>query len=134
MDQQLLKSLKEHQNDDNAISKATLAKISNHLWYLSEELVGSAPFFLLVPIETKAMMVKTMRERPAGQDALKRVLISVNSIAASQIPDFVSEGTLEVFKKLGIKSDFLELNLGLWADNKRAQEIIQALIVTKIML
>lgn len=113
MDLQLLKSLKEYQNIDDAISKATLAKFSNHLWYHSEKLAGFAVFDPHVSV----MMVQAIRVHPEGQDSAKRVTLPVNSIDASQLPGFVTVGTLEVFKKLGIKSNFLQLNPATWTDD-----------------
>ena len=37
-----LKTLVKYENINNKISKAALAKLASHMWYLSEELVGLA--------------------------------------------------------------------------------------------
>jgi hypothetical protein len=50
---QTLHSCKQYE----AISKATCKKLENHLWYLSEYLVGLAVFDPDVPSETKSRMV-----------------------------------------------------------------------------
>ena len=133
MDLQLLKCLKEYENIDDVISKATLAKFSNHLWYLSEELAGFALFDPSVSIDMKIMMVKAMKVRSKVHDSQKRATVPVNRIDTSQLSDFVSVRTLEVFEKLGIKSDFLQLNPATWVDNldyKQAQRVIKTLNVT----
>lgn len=78
-DLQLLESLKEYQNIYDAISETTLPKVSNHLRYLSEKLPGFDLLDLHFSIETKAMMVKAMREQLKGQDSAKRVTLPMNS-------------------------------------------------------
>uniref|UniRef100_UPI00358FE2CB ADAMTS-like protein 2 n=1 Tax=Myxine glutinosa TaxID=7769 RepID=UPI00358FE2CB len=68
----LMKTLISLKTASRAISTATSEKLRNHLWYLSEELVGLAFFDKQVPITTKQLMVEALKgERPLDEEPPK---------------------------------------------------------------
>ena len=80
-DLQLLKSLSAYSTINAAISKAASRKMADHLWYLSETLVGLAFFDSSVSCEIKDKMVTAMFEVDGEDDSLKRVKINDISFA-----------------------------------------------------
>ena len=47
---------------NGGVSTATSKKLGLHLWYLSEELIGLAPFDSRISIESKKLMLAAMQE------------------------------------------------------------------------
>ena len=47
---------------NGGVSTATSKKLGLHLWYLSEELMGLAPFDSRISIESKKLMLAAMQE------------------------------------------------------------------------
>jgi len=70
-DLQLLKLLYQESTRSN-VWKAACEKFSNHLWYLSAELVGLSFFDDRIPADQKRRLVKVLRERDLGEDLSKR--------------------------------------------------------------
>lgn len=70
-----LKSLKEYETVDKLISKAALSKFSNHLWYLSEEIVLLSLFDDEVDEPTKANMITNL-QRESLSNSGKRYIPS----------------------------------------------------------
>lgn len=87
------------------IATATSKKMTNHTWYLSEELVGLAFFDPSVPYSTKKEMVLRLQEE--GSDyILKRPKVDVTSLGG--LESFVTSNTRGLFMKLKIETDFIE--------------------------
>lgn len=63
-DLNLINNLKAYEKTDNIIAKAALNKISNHLWYLTEEACAFSFFDDGVNIEIKKLMVKSLSKNP----------------------------------------------------------------------
>jgi len=60
-DLRFLHSLLDYEIVHPAISKAASAKMANHLWYLSEELVGLALFDMETSVVVKRELVKAIK-------------------------------------------------------------------------
>src|SRR5678816_1566154 len=60
-DLRFLQALLDYDTIHNPIAKAASAKMSRHLWYLSEELVGLALFDKDVPTAVKRELVKAIK-------------------------------------------------------------------------
>ena len=132
-DLQLLKDLQSYQSIHTDISKATTAKLGNHLWYLSDELVGLAFFDRNIAADTKRKMVKSLQDREGDDEPLKRIKVAPRLIQESDLQDFVSQNTSGFFNKLGISTDFLEYEPETWSsreDFTKGEEIIKAIRVT----
>ncbi|KAG0715676.1 hypothetical protein GWK47_011405 [Chionoecetes opilio] len=63
LDLELIKALGTYDKIDPEIGDVALSKLSSHLWYVSEELVGLSVFDSDVSCETKNAMVTALRER-----------------------------------------------------------------------
>ena len=90
-DLQLLKDLQSYQDIHTDISKATSAKLGNHLWYLSDELVGLAFFDRNIVADTKRKMVKSLQDTEGDDEPLKRIKVASGLVQKSELQDFVSQ-------------------------------------------
>ena len=130
-DIQLLKDLLAYSTHSN-VSKATFAKLSLHLWYLSEELVGLAFFDPNVSAATKCAMVKSM-QREGENEPLKRIKLATRLVPDCRLEDFVTQNTWGLFDKLGIETAFLEHDPESWSSNddfQKGMEIVKNIKVT----
>lgn len=108
-DLQLLKALLAHCTLNSAISKATSHKMADHLWYLSETLVGLAFFDSNVSHEVKDKMVKAMAEVDGEHVPPNRVKLSANILAdvnSKSVADFVTKNTRSLFTMLRLPQGF----------------------------
>jgi hypothetical protein len=139
-DFQLLKSLLGYYTINPAISKATSLKFSNHLWYLSPELVCLAFFDSSVPSATKRLMVSAIRRKetdmellePAEKDHTKRITVDLPSFMEKKFEDFVSEKSMTLFELMELPSAFLSVDPDLWEeqeDYQKAAETVRAMSV-----
>ncbi|KAG0698584.1 hypothetical protein GWK47_026013 [Chionoecetes opilio] len=111
-----------------------LSKLSSHLWYVSEELVGLSFFDSDVSCETKNAMVTALRrEEFDGEDtAPKRVTLPKKSVRDLHLEDFVSGRTLHFFRKLHLDEAFLDLPPDSWQMDEgfqRSSQIVRNLAV-----
>lgn len=89
-------------------AKATINKLTTHLWYLSEKLVGLAFFDPNVTTETKRKMVLNLdRELPEQENENRFTLHEHVNIEELQLEYFVSKRTHKFFEITGIKNEFL---------------------------
>ena len=110
-DLQLLKALAAYPDKD--IKKVTSAKLLNHLWYLSEELVALSFFDTAVPDDVKSSMVAAL-EKPGSEDRQTRIKLPISAVADAKLSDFVSCKTLTFFTKLGLSREFLASPPSTW--------------------
>ncbi|GBM06522.1 hypothetical protein AVEN_101683-1 [Araneus ventricosus] len=116
IDLKLWKDLKEYELFDFEISNAAKCILERHLWYLSDELVGLALFSDTVLSPEKDDMVKMIKSKP---DLLK-VRGNSNVLKTNQevnLSDFVTERSGNLFQKLNIDDDFLNLPSEEWKQN-----------------
>ena len=107
----LLKSLLEYFYIHSAISKQTSRKVSNHLWYLSEELVGLLFFDDLVSSSTKGLMVRAMQnEEEQDNDNSKRITIALDSFKDKNLDDFVKAKLMTLFRMMELPHGFLAVD------------------------
>jgi len=128
-DLELLKSLAAA--DDRA-AKGALKKLSNHLWYLNEELVALAFFDTAVTVAEKKAMVAAM-DNEGDQEPLKRVSVDLLAIGKKNLCDFVTKNTRKFFDILDLSQEFLTEDPSTWAHNRTyiaAEEIAKSLTVT----
>ena len=74
----MLKALAGHHNKITA--KATVSKLRNHTWYMSEELVALALFDPIVPSNTKKLMIEAITNREGAEEPIQRIDLKENSI------------------------------------------------------
>ncbi|KAG0728887.1 hypothetical protein GWK47_031520 [Chionoecetes opilio] len=76
-----------------------LSKLSNHLWDVSEELVGLSFFDSDVSCGPKPMVTALRREEFDGEDTASEKVPLQKSRPRSPLEDFVSGRTLHFFRK-----------------------------------
>ena len=132
LDLQLLKTLVKYKESEEKIATIALKKFSNHLWYLSEELIALAFFDEEISIEMKNKMREAL-ENPAEQNNIKRTTIDHAVIEQKQLNDFVTSHTKVFFEILGLPCSFLESNAENWDSNDeylKARETVMNMKVT----
>ena len=109
LDLDLLKDLGTYEKIDTEVGNVVLKKLSNHLWYLSEELVGLTFFDPEVSVDRKkAMATATRQETGKREESVpKRVMLPNKSIRSVHLEDFVSDRTMGFFEKLNLDKSFL---------------------------
>lgn len=102
-----------------AISEAASRKLSDHLWYLSEKLVGLAFFDSSVCREIKDKMVTVDGENDPPK-RLKMKKVSSAEVENNSVADF-TKNTKTLFTKLRLPQTFLQLPASQWAENRDYQ-------------
>ena len=125
-DLSVLEKLRSYYNSE--IGQAAAGKLENHLWYLSEQLVGLALFDPEVPSETKQAMAVAMEEDDnedeEDEDVPKRIHLK-NGPAPPKLETLVSPRTRDLFRHLGVTPSFLSLSPEEWEyhpEYKKAKE------------
>ena len=129
----LMKSLLEYSNINAAISRVTTEKLSNHLWYLSESLVGLAFYDSEVSPSTKRKMVKAMKEKPLVPSQKKKASVPIKSFSAKSLEDFVTEKTSCLFRMMDLPDSFLEVDPELWADRDDFRQTVKVIHGMKLV-
>mgnify|MGYP001550464357 CR=1 FL=1 len=86
--------------------------MADHLWYLSEKLVGLAFFDSNVANEVKDRVMAAMSVVEGEDDPPKRIKLNEVTLAAlrnKQVSDFVTTNIRSLIIKLNLKSGFLQL-------------------------
>ena len=117
----------KYKEKDARIASAALKKVSNHLWYLSEELVALAFFDETVSIETNNKIREGLNN-PSEPNKIKLTTIDHEVIELRQLEDFVTAHTRRLFDILDLPASFLETPAENWAQHEAyciANNIIQ---------
>jgi hypothetical protein len=132
----LLKSLLGYSTINPAISKAASHKFSNHLWYLSPELVGLAFFDRTVTSATKRKMVNAMKNEinteSAQQDHTKRITVDLPTFTEKKFEDFFSAKSFTLFQLMELLHEFLNVDPDMWEaqeDYQQASETVRSMSV-----
>ena len=125
----LLKSLYKYRKVDKVCADAAINAFSNHLWYLTEELVLLGVFSSRVPLPTKVKMVEKLksvdkhicskRYGPStyGKPPFPRIPVN----ADADLSEFVGEDSWSFFHLLKINTRFLDLPAKDWSSNPQFQ-------------
>lgn len=110
-----VKNVVKYSENDSAISAAVVKKMTNHLWYLSEENIGLAFFDSRVSFEEKRKMVQMLQSKePVIKLINSRNHNSLADFKNYSLSDFVSEKTKNFFNRFGLSTAFLELDPSTW--------------------
>lgn len=116
-DLNLLKDLVNYKTVNEIFADKALKKIKNHLWYLSETLVGLAFFDERVSDETKTQMVSALQND--GQEHLKkRTTVDLEVISTKRLDNFVSSNTMDFFRTLELDTTFLTNPVQTWEQDE----------------
>lgn len=128
-DLQMWKDLVKYQIFDAEISVAARKVLSQHLWYLSDELVGLAIFSDTVAVEEKDKIVAGLTVCPSD----RRVRGNPATLSShTSLGDFASTRTANLFVKLNIENSFLATSAADWEEDdtyQRGKRKIKALHV-----
>jgi hypothetical protein len=116
-DLQLMNSLLQYSTIHQAISTATAKKLSSHLWYLSQELVGLSLFDDRVFSSTKKLMVAAMQKKGADKPP-KRAEVDLKNFQTFTLDQFVTSNSMNLFHCLNLPSDFLTTDPDIWASQE----------------
>lgn len=128
-DLQLLKKLLVSKKLNSSVSQKALKKLSDHLWYLNEELAALALFDSNVSEETKREMcaaISQTEESKAIEE--KRYVakgIELESLLNKNLSEFVSRKSLLLFESFDLPYDFLEVDVSLWSNHESYKENLE---------
>lgn len=120
----LLQNLIKYSKTNAKVSKAAIVKVTSHLWYLSEELVGLAYFDSSVSSEVKIKMRDAMRlTDSSATNTLKCVVKEVDwpAILTKDLSNFVTKRSHFLFDQFGISTEFLDEPPNQWEFNENFQ-------------
>lgn len=130
-DLQFIKKLFKFSEIDKAISRDAIAKLENHLWYLSPESTALAFFDKNVSVETKKEMVAALEEEGDSDEIVKKVrFVNIQEINSKELKDFVDCRTRKFFDRFKLSVDFLKLDPSTWQENEKYKENLE--IVRKL--
>ena len=122
-DLELLKAVMKYEDINPPISKAVTKKLSNHLWYLSEELAPLALFDVGVDAELKRQMVSAMKEVDGHQDdPPKRITVDLKTLPEKSLVNFVTKQSVTFLDHLQLSRAFLDADPEEWPDRLDYQE------------
>lgn len=108
---------------DADISAIILKKMSNHLWYISEQVVALAFYDSKIPIEEKQKMLKNLKlKEPVVKLENGRRCSNLLDFKNISLCDFVSEKTKCFFSKFGLPMEFLLLEPSSWETSYAFEE------------
>ena len=99
-----------------------MGKLLGHLWYPSEELFGLALLDRDIPIEHKQEMVSAMKSVDSNEDRMRRPKILKSSTATAKLCDFFTQSSITFFEKLGLETQFIDVDLQEWEDKEDFQD------------
>lgn len=99
---------------DKTSSEVVLKKISNQLWYISDETIGFAFFDPKVTNEMKKNMVTALKGKRKSIKRFEMKDKDMKKFKHKVLSDFVSANTLKFFERLKICTDFLNVDPSQW--------------------
>ena len=127
-DLQFLKDLINYEVIHPEISKTATKKFLNHLWYLSEELVGLALFDEDADTEVKRAIIQRIKNsKESEEQPVKKAQVNPKLIRDQSLENFASKKSLNLFRLFGIPVDLLENDVANWSQLPDFQEARQKL-------
>jgi hypothetical protein len=116
-DLNLLHILEAYVTVDKRVAETALAKQKNHLWYLSEDLVGLSIFSDLVEPQEKRNIIAAFK-KPERKKDLRRVNAKSTNFTSKSLSDFATKRSLNLFKALKIPVALLNCDPGAWEQHE----------------
>lgn len=124
----LLQALVQFESDNAATSKAAIAKLKLHLWYLNEQLAALFFFDSTVSLEVEKKMVQAIHERESTtMKDMKRINMSsqkLESINNVDISHFITKESVKLFEMCDLPYDFLLEDPEKWEENISYKECL----------
>ena len=131
-DLQLAARVEEFADVNARASEVAAKKLSSHLYYLSEELVGLAVFDEGLSDEVRRELVGSIQNKLGLDDPMKKREISFAELLKTNIEDLGTTHTQTFFKIVGIEIEFFDAPVGTWSQNDdyvRGKKVVDALQV-----
>lgn len=90
----------------------THQKMENHLWYLSDKMIGFSCFDSEVSVSMKRKIIKALYYTTSKGP--NRIILRASRAENYYLADFVTPNTLDFFKKFNICIDFLKVDPKSW--------------------
>ncbi|XP_055855920.1 uncharacterized protein LOC129919103 isoform X1 [Episyrphus balteatus] len=136
-DLDLLRDFIEYRKIDKDISEKALAKFSNHLWYLSSELVGLAFFDPTLPDGEKSEMANIiLKNRETETNRIVNPKLhphEIEQFVTAVLKNIVNKETLNFFGRLKIDTSFLKEPPNLWPENPHFKEGFKKVKTLKVV-
>lgn len=119
-DLDFLKKIYHYRKIDSKISRVTLQKFKNHLWYLTPECAGMSFFDLELSLETKRKMVIAFNLDFESEECAKNFdfkLKDIDYLCTKDIDDFITSQSANFFQRFNIGTGFFALDPSLWSKN-----------------
>lgn len=118
-----IKRLFDYEQIDKRISSAVLGKIKNHLWYLSPETVAFSLLDNNVTVDEKNKLRDTILAQPPIDETnvthhLTILSNQIDMLRTMNLHDFVTENTINFFKRLDIPKEFLNKDASEWDSDR----------------
>lgn len=114
-----IKNAIDYAKIDEEVSNKVLNKMSNHLWYLTDESLGLAFFDSSISIDEKKKMVKALKVHSIEN---KRIDSNAREMKMEykdkQLSDFVNANTMNFFKRFDISCEFLNADPETWHERE----------------
>lgn len=113
----------KYSETNSEISAIILKKMSNHLWYISEETIALAFFDSKVPYEEKRKMVENLKSKePIVKLKNGRHYLNLIDFQKYSLCDFVSEKTKYFFSCFSLSLEFLKFEPITWETSFEFEE------------
>ena len=116
-DLQLYKDIISYKACNSKVSSVAAKGLSNHMWYVSERLVGLALFDERFSSNEKAAMVTALK-KPGQAVPEKRIKLSENHIHGKGVCNFITNNSLHLLSSLGINASFLQKSPQTWSGDE----------------
>lgn len=125
-DLELFKSLIKYKQVHPKVAEAALDKLSNHCWYLHEQLACLALFDETVTQEEKLKIIYNMKNKDSTTTNydIKRLNVTHAEKESKNISDFVSKESIFIFKQFKLSYDFINDDFDSWDKNASYQECL----------
>lgn len=134
-DLQLMQDMLQYKQHDHELATSVLNKLTNHRWYLTQELVTFTLFSsndIMTKSAKEELAVKLSEtENPDSYRRGKPIFPVINE--ATLLTDLVGPESHFMFDALGVKCDWLTAPADSWGENdsyKKAQQFVKSVKVT----
>lgn len=114
-----IKNAIDYAKIDEQVSNKVLNKMSNHLWYLTDESLGLAFFDSSISIVEKRKMVKALQVNSIEKRRIEATSHEMRmEYKEKQLSDFVNANTMNFFKRFDISYEFLNTDPEFWHERE----------------
>jgi hypothetical protein len=132
LDLQLLNDLNAYKTINSLVASVAIESLLNHLWYLSEPMVGLAFFDPEIPEDQLKKMALAL-EKEGSPNCPVRVNLSEQQVLQMQLHDFVTSNTKKLFAALNMNTVFLQQHPHTWKANTDYTQALRQVAALKVV-